>query len=213
MRFPSHLRTRVSRAVALRAALGAVLTALVLVPAAGAAPGDRGVFVSKGAGRQIFAGGGGVTYGTLFSGGSLVVVDYSATRDLKVDSAVTPTSNPDGSRTYVPAGGAKSMLFRISGTLYRVTITGAGLYNGIGVYGRLQLRGGGAKATLTVNSKKLRWGGPANKLGKVPRPVRDLFELAVIAAPVPEPPAPPAPPVTTTPPATTAADMVRTAGS
>jgi hypothetical protein len=209
MRFPSHRRSRVSRAVALRAALGAVLTALALVPAAGAAAGDRGVFVSKGVGRQVFAGGGGVAYGTVFSGGSLVVVDYSATRDLKLDSPVPPTTNADGSRTYVPAGGAKSMAFRISGTLYRVTITGASTYNAIGVYGRLQVRG--AKSALTVNGQKSRWNGPAIKLGKVPKPIKDLFQLAVAGAPLPPPPAPPVPPPP--PPATTPADTVRTAGS
>jgi hypothetical protein len=212
MRFPSHLPPRVSRAVALRAALGAVLGALVLVPAAGAAPGDRGVFVSKGVGRQIFAGGGGLTYGTLFSGGTLVVLDYSEAQDLKVESAVPPTTNPDGSLTYVPAGGTNRMIFRITGTLYTVRLFGSALYNGIGVYGRLQLRGGGPKATLVVNGKKLRWGPPANKLGRVPRPLRDLYELAVLGAPVPLPPAPPEPPpVTTT--GTTPADTVRTDGS
>ena len=203
MRSPSHLRSRVSRAVALRAALSAMLTALVLVPAVEAAPGDRGVFVSKGVGRQFFAGGGGVAYGTVFSGGSLVVVDYSATRDLKLDSPVPATLNADGSRTYAPAGGAKSMAFRISGTLYRVTITGSSTYNALGVYGRLQVRGGGPKSVLTVNSKKSRWNLPAIKLGKVPRPLRDLFQLALDSAPVPLPPAPPEPPPTTTPTTTT----------
>jgi hypothetical protein len=196
MRYPSHLRPRASRALVLRTALGALLTALALVPAAGAGVGDRGVFVSKGAGRQIFAGGGGVAYGVVFSGGSLVVVDYSADHDMKVDSPVVPTTNLDGSRTYVPAGGTPRVAFRISGTLYRVTVLGASTFNAAGVYGRLQLRG---KGTLTVNGVKSRWGGPASKLGKVPRAVRPLFELAATGAPPPAPPEPPVtPPVTTT---------------
>jgi hypothetical protein len=203
MRFPSHQRSRVSSALLLRSVLGALLVALMLVPAAGAAPGDRGVFVSKGVGRQIFAGGGGVAYGTVFSGGSLVVMDYSPTHDLKVDSPVPASTNADGSRTFAPAGGAKSMVFRISGTLYRVTVLGSSTYNAIGVYGRLQVRG--VKSSLTVNGKKTRWNGPPIKLGKVPKPVRDLFELAANGAP---PPAPPAPPPVTVPTTTT----VTTAG-
>ena len=60
-------------------------------------------------------------YGVVFSGASLVVTDYSATHDMKVDAPVVPTTNADGSRTYVPAGGTTRMAFRISGTLYRVT--------------------------------------------------------------------------------------------
>jgi hypothetical protein len=204
MRLPSHLRQRASRAVVLRSALGAVLMALALTPAATAAPGDRGVFVSKGAGRQIFAGGGGVAYGVVFSGGSLVVVDYSAEHDMKVDSPVTPTTNADGSRTYVPAGGAPRVAFRISGTLYRVTVTGASTFNAAGVFGRLQVRG---KGTLTVSGKKDRWNGPAIRLGKVPKALRPLFELAATGAP---PPVPQVPPTT---PAVTTADTVRSSAA
>jgi hypothetical protein len=196
MRLPSHLRQRASRAVVLRAALGGVLAALALTPAASAGIGDRGVFVSKGVGRQIFAGGGGVAYGVVFSGGSLVVVDYSAEHDIKVDSPVVPTTNADGSRTYVPAGGAPRVAFRISGTLYRVTVSGAGTFNAAGVFGRLQLRG---KGTLTVNGTKDRWNGVAIKLGKVPKALRPLFELAATGAPpAVTPPAPPPPPPVTT---------------
>jgi hypothetical protein len=196
MRLPSHQRSRVSRSVVLRAALGAVLAALALVPAAGAAAGDRGVFVTKGVGRAIFAGGGGLAYGTVFSGGSLVVSDYSETHDLKIDSPVQPSLNPDGSRTYVPAGGTKSVAFRISGSLYRVTVTGSSTYNAVGVYGRLQLRG---KGTLTVNGgRKLKWGPPATKLGKVPKAFKDTFELAANGSPLPPPVLPPDPPPTTT---------------
>jgi hypothetical protein len=201
MRPPSHQRPHVHRALLLRGVLAALLAMLVLVPAAGAAPGDRGVFVSKGVGRQMFAGGGGVAYGTVFSGGSLVVMDYSPTHDLKVDSPVLATTNADGSRTFAPAGGAKSMAFRISGTLYRVTVLGSSTYNAIGVYGRLRVSG--VKSSLTVNGKKVRWNGPAIKLGKVPRPLRDLFELALTGAAPPAPPAPPPPPPVTVPPTTT----------
>jgi hypothetical protein len=205
MRAPSHQRQRASRALVLRTALGAVLAALALVPAATAAPGDRGVFVSKGAGRQIFAGGGGVAYGVVFSGASLVVVDYSAARDMKVDTPVLPTTNADGSRTYVPAGGQARTAFRISGTLYRVTVTGSSTFNAAAVYGRLQLRG---KGTLVVNGRKDRWNGPAVKLGKVPKAVKPLFEAAILGTPLPAPPPPVVPPVP--PPVTTTTEAART---
>jgi hypothetical protein len=195
MGLPTHPRPPVSRRFVLRAAMGALLAALVLVPAAGAAKGDRGVFVSKGVGRQVFAGGGGVAYGVVFSGGSLVVADYSATHDMKVDSPVLPTTNADGSRTYVPAGGTSRVAFRISGTLYRVTVTGASTFNAAGVFGRLQLRG---KGTLSVNGSRLHWNLPAIKLGKVPRDIRELFHLAASGQPPTAPPAPPEPPPATT---------------
>jgi hypothetical protein len=192
MRLPSDLHARVSRGLVLRAALGALLAALTIAPIADAgtiAKGERGVFVSKGVGRQIFTGGGGVSYGVVFSGASLVVTDYSETRDMRVDSPVLATTNADGSRTYVPAGGTKSAAFRISGTLYRVTVTGAGTINAAGIYGRLQVRG---KGTLIVNSVRQHWNGPIISLGKVPRDLRPLFRIAVSGAPPPQPPVPPA---------------------
>jgi hypothetical protein len=186
MRLPGRPNPRINRRVALRATLGALLAALALVPAAGAGSGGLGVIVSKGTGRQTFAGGTtgrGVAYGTVFSGGSLVVVDYSEKSDLKVESPVTPTVNADGSRTYVPVAGSRNGLgFRISGSMYRMTITGAGNYNGR-VYGRLHLRG---KGTLTVNGKKNRWNGPAIKLGKVPKDLRSLLEPAFKGEPPPQ---------------------------
>jgi hypothetical protein len=214
MRSPSHLRPRVSRAVAFRAALGAVLTSLVLVPAAAAAPGDRGVFVSKGVGRVIFVGGLGpkaVFYGTVFSGGSLVVTDYSATQDMKVESPVVPTTNVDGSRTYSPpAGSTKGLGFRITGSVYRLTVTGSSSLSAFGVYGRLQLRG---KGTLSVDGIKNRWNAPWIKLRKIPRAVRTQWDLAFANAPVPAPPAPPEPPPPVTTTGTSPADTVRTDGS
>jgi len=196
MRLPSDQRARVSRSFVLRAALGAALAALSLAPIAGAtasAKGDRSVFVSKGVGRQIFTGGGGVSYGVVFSGASLVVADYSATHDMRVDSPVPATTNADGTRTYVPAGGTRSTAFRISGTLYRVTVTGASTFNAAGVYGRLQLRG---KGTLILNGVRGRWNGPASVLGKPPKDVKKLFQFALTGAP---PPAEPVPPVTVPP--------------
>ena len=129
MGLPSHPRVRVSRSIALRVSCSAALLAvLALVPAAGAATigakglkaakGDRGVFVSKGVGRQIFAGGGGVAYGVVFSGASLVVVDYSATHDMKVDAPViadrptptarAPTCLPAARRAWRSASRARS---------------------------------------------------------------------------------------------------------
>ena len=107
---------------------------------------------------------------------SLVVTDYSTDHDMNVDSPVLATTNADGSRTYVPAGGTKSTAFRISGTLYRVTVTGASTFNAAGIYGRLQVRG---KGTLIVNGVRSRWNGPAINLGQVPKDVRKLFQLAV----------------------------------
>ena len=89
-----------------------------------------------------------------------------------------------------PPGGTKSTAFRISGTLYRVTVTGASTFNAAGVYGRLQVRG---KGTLIVNGVRMRWNGPSSILGKVPKDIRKLFQLAMSGAP---PPAPPIPPVT-----------------
>ncbi len=190
--------------------LAALLAVLALIPAAGAATigttsagaakGERGVFVSKGVGRQIFAGGGGVAYGVIFSGASLVVVDYSSTHDMKVDAPVIPTTNADGSRTYVPAGGTSRVAFRISGTLYRVTVTGSSTFNAAGIYGRLQVRG---KGTVSVNGVRSRWGPPASNLGRVPKDVKKLFQLAATGQPVPvvtppPPPDPPPPPATTT---------------
>ena len=130
MRLPSHLRAR--REPQLRAAgctrgrlaRGAAARSR-LADAATSGKGERGVFVSKGVGRQIFTGGGGVAYGVVFSGGSLVVADYSADARHAASTRLSlPTTNADGSRTYVPAGGAKRVAFRISGTLYRVTVTG-----------------------------------------------------------------------------------------
>jgi hypothetical protein len=206
MRLPSDQHARVSRSLVLRAVLGALLAALTVAPIADAANGarvDRGVFVSKGLGRQIFTGGGGVAYGVVFSGASLVVADYSAAHDMRVDSPVLATTNADGSRTYVPAGGAKSAAFRISGTLYRVTVTGASTFNAAGIYGRLNLRG---KGTLTVNGARLRWNTGAIKLGTVPKDVKKLFQYALTGA---TPPAPPIPPATVP---TETVTTVRTAG-
>jgi hypothetical protein len=139
----------------------------------------------------------------VFSGGSLIVTDYSEARDLKVDSPVAPTINLDQSRTYAPAGGAKSLAFRLSGSAYRVVVQGSSTYNAVGVYGRLQVRG---KGTITVNgSRRKAWNGPLVKLGKIPKAVRDAVQLAGDAAPLPAPPAPPLPPVTTAPTVTTTA--------
>jgi hypothetical protein len=202
MRLPSDTRAPVSRSLVLRAVLGALLAALTVAPIADAAKSGGGVSVSKGVGRQIFTGGGGIVYGVLFSGGSLVVGDYSATHDVHVDSPVLATANADGTRTYVPAGGTKSTAFRISGSLYRVTILGASTLNAAGVYGRLQLRG---KGTLSVNGVRTRWNGPAAVLGKVPRDIRKLFQYAMTGAP---PPVDPPPPVTAP---TTTDTTVRTA--
>jgi hypothetical protein len=190
MRRSSDQHARGSRSLLLRAALGGLLAALTLAPLsdAVAARADRSVVVSKGVGRQTFTGGGGVSYGVIFSGASLVVADYSALHDMRVDSPVPGTSNADGSRTYVPAGGSKSTAFRISGTLYRLTVTGAATFNAAGVYGRLQLRG---KGTLILNGTRMRWNTPTGTLGKVPRDVKKLFQLALTGAPPPTPPAPP----------------------
>jgi hypothetical protein len=192
MRLPSLQRTHVTREVALRSALAAVVGLLAVVPASEARARDRGLFVSKGVGRQIFIGGGGVAYGQIFSGGSIVILDYSPTHDMRIDTPVVATSNSDGSKTYVPAGGTARTAFRISGTLYRVTVQGAATLNAINIYGRLQLRG---KGTLTVNGGRDRWNGPAVKLGTVPKLVRLIYRDAVAGLPPSTPPVP-VPPVT-----------------
>ena len=157
--------------------------------------GDGGVFVSKGVGRQIFAGGGGVAYGT---SSSRAARSWSPTtrptHDMKVESPVVPTTNADGSRTYVPAGGTRSVAFRISGTLYRVTVTGASTFNAAGVYGRLQLRG---KGTLTINGQAtagaaLRAGSRAAESRQAALPSgRGRRTAAHVAGAVPPPRTPP----------------------
>jgi hypothetical protein len=196
MRLPSHQRRHVSRRALLRAALAGTLAAIALLPATDASARARGdVFVSKGVGRQTFTGGGGVSYGVIFSGASLVAADYSATHDMHIDSPVPATANADGSRTYVPAGGSKSTAFRISGTLYRVTVTGSATFNAAGIYGRVQLRG---KGTLLLNGVRMRWNTPTGSLGKVPKDVRKLFQLALTGAPPPAPPPPVTVPTTVT---------------
>ena len=97
--------------------------------------------------------------------------------------------------------------FSISGTLYRATILGSANVNAAGVYGRLQARG---KGTLSVNGEKLRWNGPLEQLGKVPRDLKKLFQFALTGAPPPAaPPAPPPPPATTTTTTTTTVATVR----
>ena len=215
MRLPSDQRAPVSRGLVLRALLAALLAALTIAPIADAArsgKGDTGLFVSKGVGRQIFTGGGGVLYGTVFSGGSLVVADFSPAHDVRIDSPVVSTLNTDGSRTYVPAPGTKprvGMGFKISGTLYRATVVGSANVNAAGVYGRLQARG---KGTLSVNGEKLHWNTPLGNIGRVPRDLKKLFQLALTGAPPPavtDPPAPPPPPATTTTTTTTTVATVR----
>ena len=74
------------------------------------------------------------------------------------------------------------MAFRISGTLYRVTITGSGTFNAAGVFGRLQVRG---KGTLNVSGARSSGTSRPMNFGKVPRDVRKLFQIAVTGAPVP----------------------------
>jgi hypothetical protein len=207
MRSPSDMRGPVSRTFLLRAVLGALLAALTVAPIADAARSGGTVSVSKGVGRQIFTGGGGVAYGNIFSGGSLVVADYSPAHDIRVDSPATPTVNADGSRTYVPPPGMKiksALGYKISGTLYRVTLTGATTFNAAAIYGRLQVRG---KGTLLVNGVRSRWNGPATLLGRPPKDIRKLFQYALTGAPPPVDPPPPA----TTP--TTTDTTVRPAGA
>ena len=77
-----------------RAARGARAALLVgcsrWSPPRSAAKGDRGVFVSKGVGAPgLRRRGRRSPTATVFSGGSLVVIDYSATHDMKVDSPVS----------------------------------------------------------------------------------------------------------------------------
>jgi hypothetical protein len=200
MRLPSHQRTHVSRRIALRLGLAAAVAALIVVPAGAAGTRTASdVFASKGSGRQIFAGGGGAAYGKLSSGASLIVTDYSPKHDLKVEAPVPPIVNADGSRTYVPAGGTQSTAYLISGSVYRVVITGQATLNASGIFGRLQVRGAGAKNTLSVNGRKVRWNGPAIKISDPPKALRAVYRLAVDGTPPPvaAPVLPPATPVTT----------------
>ena len=122
---------------------------------------------------------------------------------MHVDSPVLATTNADGTRTYVPAGGTKSTAFRISGTLYRVTVTGASTFNGAGIYGRLQVRG---KGVQIVNGVRSRWNGPKALWPGRPR-TSGSSSSRFTGAP---PPAPP-PPATTVP-TTTVSDVRVTGG-
>jgi hypothetical protein len=202
MRLPSHQRTHVSRRVVLRAALAGAVAVLALVPAGSVSARSSGeVFVSKGVGRQVFSGGSGVVYGTLYSGASLNVLDYSPSHDLKVETPVLATTNSDGSKTYVPAGGTQRTAYRISGSVYHVVITGSTTFNASGVFGRLVVRG---KGTLTINGRRNRWNGPPIRLSDPPKAVRPLYRMAVAGTPPPVVEPTPPPPTTTVTTVTTA---------
>ena len=113
-----------------------------------------------------------------------------------------PTTNADGSRTYVPAGGAQSIAYRISGSVYHVVITGSTTFNAAGVFGRLVLRG---KGTLTINGRKNRWNGPPIKLCEPPKARQAALphgrggHAAARTKPVPPPPTAAVTTVTTVP--------------
>ena len=92
MRLPSHPRARVSRGLVLRAALGALLAALVAAagrrcraraPRAIAASSSPRASAARSSPAAAVS-----AYGVVFSGASLVVADYSATHDMRVDSPV-----------------------------------------------------------------------------------------------------------------------------
>ena len=179
MRLPSDQHARVSRSLVLRAALGAVLAALTISPiadAAASAKGDRSVFVSKGVGRQIFTGGGGVSYGVVFSGASLVVADYSAAHDMHVDSPVLPTINADGTRTYVPAGRHQEHRFpHLGHALPRDRHRRQHVQR----RGRLRPPAGSGQGRADLNGVRSRWNGPNSIVARPPRDVRKLFQLAL----------------------------------
>ena len=149
---------------------------------------------------MIFIGGIGpkaVFYGTVFSGGSLVVSDYSANQDMKVESPVLPTTNVDGTRTYRRRRLKTGLGFRVSGSVYRLTVTGSSSLNALGVYGRVQLRG---KGTLSVDGARIAGTGPPSSSRRSRRrsaPSGTGGRHAALPAP-PAQPVPPAPPATTT---------------
>ena len=141
------------------------------------------MFVSKGVGRQIFAGGGGVAYGIVFSGASLVVLDYSANaRPARSSRRCWRRPTPTAPRTYVPAGGTQSTAFRISGT--RLPRHDHGLEH---VQRRRRLRAPAVlrgKGTLIVNGAREPLERRADQaLGKVPEGRQAAVPAAVTGAP------------------------------
>jgi hypothetical protein len=95
--------------------------------------------LSKGKGTQDFTGGG-LTYGTVSRGGSLLVRDISG--DLsKTVAGTVGRKMKDGSMMYVVT--SKSTTFKLSGKKYEVTLKGNSTLNGIGVYGKAHFRGAG----------------------------------------------------------------------
>jgi hypothetical protein len=160
--------------MALRAPLLAALLALTcLTPAFAASGASRLVtsLVSTGSGMQGFRGGG-LVYGTVAHGGSLVVRDLApggaqaAQVDVRCGKAAKPVrcGVPVAAGTLYRAAG-KVLRYKVSGTRYRVVLRGQSTLDGVGVYGGAVFSGtgsftvdGGAAATWTTGVIEL--GGP-----------------------------------------------------
>jgi hypothetical protein len=128
------------------------LLALVVLAAFGAGSAFSGgalhaSLYSQGNGIQTFNGGG-LTYGKLKNAGAISIYDLSPTHDM-----AKPVVTPGVLRTVVRADGttfyravsskAGGLNFKVSGSHFKIVITGTATLNGIGVYGRLLFTGVG----------------------------------------------------------------------
>ena len=178
MRLPSHQHSRVSRAVALRAALGAPWPRSSLVPAAGRRPAIAACSSPRASAAQVFIGGLGRRRSS--TAPSSRAARWSSptltTHDMKVESPVPPTTTSTArAPTRPPAAPSRASAFRISGSVFRVMVTGSAL-NALGVYGRVQLRG---KGTLTVDGGKSAGTGPRSSSRRSRRRSAAQCDLAV----------------------------------
>jgi hypothetical protein len=133
-------KSMIFRKLLVMAALTATLLPAVPVTPSAATPQlVEASLLSKGKGVQSFTGGG-LTYGTVSRGGTIVVRDVSG--DLsKTVAGTVPRKMKDGSLMYVIT--AKSTTFKLSGKRYEVVLKGSSTLNGIGVYGKATFKGAG----------------------------------------------------------------------
>ena len=189
MRLPSHQRAPVSRGSCCVPSWPPLLAALAHRAdrrCGQARQGRRGACSSpRASAARSSPAAAGCSTARVFSGGSLVVADYSA--DARHEASTrrcVPTLNADGSRTYVPLRHeASGHGLPISGTLYRVTVLGSANVNAAGVYGRLQVRGQGHAER---QRREARAGtARSSNSARCPRDLKKLFQLALAGAPPP----------------------------
>jgi hypothetical protein len=116
-----------------------LLPAVPVTPSAATTAKVEASLLSKGKGTQSFVGGG-LTYGTVSRGGTIVVRDVSGDLSKTVVGTIARKMK-DGGVMYVIT--AKSTTFKLSGKRYEVVLKGTSTLNGIGVYGKATFRGAG----------------------------------------------------------------------